>query len=276
MHSIARALVAAAVFLAAGAAAAHGSSVLVVDEPGTNTHFKDSRSIGDGLDQTGRMRAKLEDFEISWNISYDPGTLIWTYAYTFTGADEGVSHFDLQVSDDPDNPFQLSNVLGIEDENGNDVTDEFAKEELHPRTHTIGKSGEGGGSHSASHGHGLFGPFLDWLKSLKDPDRSFTGIRFVRNDGEDTAFVRLQTTRRAVWGDFQVKKSQAYAYNTGAGDPPPVLGFLPNTRDTYLDWIPTPDTLDDPPVAIPSPAAAAAGLVLLGALGLLRRRGRSR
>jgi hypothetical protein len=71
----------------------------------------------------------------------------------------------------------------------------------------------------------------------------------------------LKTNRTPIWGDFYIKGGGEYAYNTG-------FGTDPNEATTgFTNWIPTPDTVGPPPgEGVPTPSAAAAGVVLGGFL----------
>ncbi len=203
----------------------------------TADHWNDSRSVdGDGVDTEPPGNAFFKNFSIGWDISFDATTLIWTYNYTFSGEKleegDGVSHFILEVSP----TFTQANILSID-------SDDIDQEELEPRND-----------------HPFPGP----------NGVQFRGIKFETESGDDLPLsLTFTTTRSPIWGDFTVKKAQAFAYNTGIGTQPPIAGV---DRDDFLAWIPTPDTLEDPMVPIPLPAAAPAALGLIWMWGLVRRR----
>lgn len=90
----------------------------------------------------------------------------------------------------------------------------------------------------------------------------------------------LVTDRVPVWGDVYAKDGTAGS--TGSG-PNKVInaawnvgfGSDPTAGGPFTNWVPTPDTLTDPVVLVPLPAAAWMGMSLLGtvgAVGYLRKR----
>lgn len=83
--------------------------------------------------------------------------------------------------------------------------------------------------------------------------------------GQKTVALTIKTTRVPIWGDVYAKGgSSSYIYNTGFGTDP-----MASTTD-FTPWVPTPDTMQ----VIPLPAAAWAGLALIGGLVVHRVRRR--
>ena len=94
------------------------------------------------------------------------------------------------------------------------------------------------------------------------------GIKF---DYEATTYTFV-TDRAPVYGDIYVKKrSNDTAWNDGLGSEPTLGG----SASYYAsNWVPRPDTISGTSTgvtAVPSPAAAFAGIFLIGG-GILRRR----
>jgi hypothetical protein len=208
----------------------------------TEPHFIDYREVGAGLAATSGDF--LDDFKIGWNISYDSVAAVWTYDYTFYSAgkgatNSGISHLDLQVS----KGFTIVEIL---DEDGDNIKDEFDNTEFERKA----RDGAGG---------------------------TFDGIKFERNDGEDFRSVTFTTVRSPIWGDFRIKKSPQYVYNTGISTDPTAapLGLtFDEERTHFLAWLPTPDTISGV-VTIPVPLATPIALALITGWGLIRRRRRN-
>jgi len=91
------------------------------------------------------------------------------------------------------------------------------------------------------------------------------GLKF--NFESDT--YTLVNSRAPVWGDVYGKKGNGGFYNVGIGTDPTA-----QTTD-FTHWVATPNSVKIPPpsaTTIPSPAAAGAGLILLGLTAFRRRR----
>jgi len=84
----------------------------------------------------------------------------------------------------------------------------------------------------------------------------------------ESSMYTLVTDRAPVWGDVFGKKGQGGFYNVGIGTDPTA-----QTTD-FTNWVATPNSVKTPPpgTVIPSPAAAGAGLILLGLTAFRRQR----
>jgi hypothetical protein len=231
----------AAAVVLSSAVAARAANVFVTPE-----HYIDYREVGSsgGLEATNGNR--LDDLRIDWEIAFDASTAMWTYDYTFHKAGRGsqdapINYFELQAGED-------LTILQILDENNNDITDNFNNNGLNTKM----RSGAGG---------------------------TFDGVKFQRNDPQwaDRAFDRLifTTQHSPTWGDFRVRASSEYAYNTGISTDPTAVphGLTFNEERTYfIAWLPTPDTIGSVVAHAPAPLATPVALALITGWGLMRRR----
>lgn len=123
-------------------------------------------------------------FGISWNISQDSDTNLWTYEYTLSATRKEVSHFIIEVSDgaSQDDFSQLS-ANGVSLSFGNKLE---------------GPDYWGNDSHGKSDS--------DYPSSTH-----MYGIKF--DTGGLPVTYQLTTSRDPVWGNFYAKGGNVYAYN---------------------------------------------------------------
>ncbi|MFC1805473.1 GEVED domain-containing protein [Planctomycetota bacterium] len=198
--------------------------------------FVGSRSTADATvyAQGGWSGTGNNGFEISWAIQDKmAGTLgMWDYSYTISGQggaplSKALSHWDLQISETLSLPFeQAFQNLGSDLEGG-------------PKWHQPTPPGD-----TAKYGNPLMPAPL-------------YGLKWETTGDPLTYATDFQTTQAPVWGDFYAKdgfdvvkngakcgpkeKVAVVAWNLGFGETP-VDGLADYTR-----WIPTPDTVTDPP-----------------------------
>jgi hypothetical protein len=221
-------LAAAALIALAPAARADAIAVPVSDWTG-------SRSTPDsaGIVAFNDWTAANGGIKISWNITFDGGTNLYTYVYTFTNADGStlspdLSHWLLETSPD----FTAGDI--------------------------------GTGSRQP-----IEGP-VTWTEGMGNPGipSPLFGIKF--DSGSDvSASYTLISSKSPIWGDFYAKDGggvgagSVHAYNTNCGTDP-----TGSTMDV-TGWIPVPDT-NGPTTAVPAPPALV--LMGIGGVGLLAAR----
>jgi len=199
------------------------------------------RDTGNGLTGNQGWSTSEGGFKLSWNISQDASTMIWTYSYELRNADGSAlapesSHSILQLSES----FALSDFTTLP----SDPTDP-TKSNI--EVDTFVTTGTGGSN-----------PGLP---------NDIYGVKLDEGNWDDVTF---QTMRNPVWGNFYAKDGGGstaadgvYVFNNGLAS----LGSA-NTQD----FIPTPDTTTG---ALPEPASLAVwgfGMAAWGGLARRRRR----
>lgn len=223
------------------------SQALAVPVYGTAAPLTGSRTTsGGGLLGTLDYNDTTAPFiTLSWDIvENQDGT--WTYTYTFSNMPRDVSHFTLDVTDDP------ACLAG----NGcisNAMLDES--------------------------GTGIFAPIADSKLDFGNIDGILGAVKFdVGGDGSTTSY-QFTSDRDPVFGDFCVKNGKGKGGTGPAGETcanlPDVTGtnilynagFGDRTSEDLLWYIARPDGGVVPPAQVPAPIP----LALLGAgfLGLV-------
>jgi len=212
-------LMAVAVMVALPAAAS--ADAILVD---CNPFCSGSRStpIDSGIAGNGGWSEANGGLKISWSISFDAPTHIWTYSYMFSNADDnlfptpGVSHWILEVS---------KNITG-------DNVQDF----MFGTNFT------------------LVGPEL-WTADPDSPNNGNPGgnggnpnlpedLYGIKLDSSEATYT-FESTQAPIWGDFYAKDGKgegldevATAWNCGIGTDPTA-----QTTD-FTCWVPTPDTIN--------------------------------
>lgn len=220
----------------------------VYDQVVTAADYMGSRSTGGGgLDLTisGNPGNPPTAMTFSWNISFNGGTNLWSYKYTFDFTPDNVqaiSHFILDLSDDcTANTGCVINETYTNNSTG-DESLEF-------------------GSFSSGSGN-------------PNMNGNIVGVKFDETNGVDDFMVEFDSERAPVWGDFYTKAgSQNNGWqlqNTGIS--------LHATSMNILDFVARPNGAGPPPPPPPPPnlipepgPLTLFGLGLLG-LAYLRRR----
>jgi len=146
---------------------ASASSIWGSDATG---YLTGSRGIGNGVDTYNPWSG----FQISWDITKDNGTGLWTYQYTVTGNQPAVSHFILEVTETP--AFTYTYVSG-----------------------KIEGPDQWNGSGPGASNTGL--------------PNEFYGIKFDYGN-EGSVVYTITTDRAPVWGVFYAKGGQNGAWST--------------------------------------------------------------
>ncbi|MCX5662434.1 MAG: hypothetical protein NTW19_22365 [Planctomycetota bacterium] len=205
---------------------AHAASVAV-----TAANYTGSRSTSSGVTATGLWA--ISGLMLSWNITYDNATKLFTYKYTISD-DSGKTY-----------PVQCTQVDYLDIEVSPSYTAANTK---------AGSSAVTAPSNFSS--SGLLGstPYM--------PASGLHGVQFGLNSTLPT--YTLVTDRAPIWGDFYVKGDTTLyvlgnvAWNKGFGTDPTAA------TTNFTNWIPTPDT-----IAVPVPAGVlTGGATLLGMAGL--------
>jgi hypothetical protein len=174
-------------------------------------------------DSSGGLTGYWPGFSISWDITYDFATDLWTYEYTLSADRKDVSHFIFELTEgaNQDEFFNLTI---------NDVSVDF------------GSTVEGPQIWDGSHGNSSPG----WPE-----DAELYGIKF--DEGGNPVTYSFSTYNDPVWGNFYAKSGRdngqwVYVYNNALG----MEGF---ESDNPLDFIVRPDGGDTPPV-VPEPVSS--------------------
>jgi len=184
----------AAAALLAGSASA--DSVLV-----NPSDFTGIRSTANGtLNATGNQAG--EGFTLTWDISFDNNTNLFTYTYSF---------------------FRLPQLQPTADSNpGNYIGDPVGISHFNLET-SLNFPGAGVIPH-------------DQGQSNAGQPSDLFGLKFEDEDEEDIFFAELITDRVPVWGDVFGKKGKGGFWNAAFGTDP-----TEQTSD-FSGWVATPDT----------------------------------
>lgn len=202
------------------------------------TMYTGGLSVGDG----GLVATELWNVpstELSWVVS-NTSQSIWHYEYCFSVLEKGISHINIEVSDEDSGPaFTLANLFGLSSD------PEFALEHIE---------------------------LQDWTSSNGNPGipGEMYGIKFDLNDGYLGVTVGFDSDRAPVWGDFYAKDGSViggpvYAYNAGFLLTDPTIALHNGAEQGHLL---VPDSVS----VIPAPGALLLSGIGLGFASLVRRR----
>lgn len=189
-----------------------------------------------------------EEFTLDWQITYNIPTQLYTYKYTldWLNSENGaVSHFTLQLSPDCIQSSPTSGGASLAAGCVSDVLIKSGDQTINSYTLEVGNSlnanSEGTGNAS-----------VGTIQGIKFDDIS---------PGDDILTIQFNSTRRPVWGDFNVKDGQnlGAVWNKNIGI----------ASGDQLYYIARPDTVEGPPPPpqeVPEPGTYA---MLAGGLGLL-------
>lgn len=205
------------------------------DQAVTGNDLSDQRTFGitNGVGGLSKGGGNITQARISWNISYNSGSNLWNYSYSFfENSQQSISHFVLDLSDNCTGSSSRC-VINFDD-NGDDTERDY-------------------GSFTRNNGN----PGLP-------SNTTIVGVKFddLDVDGNTYSFS-FQSERAPVWGDFYAKggngTSNGFAiYNAGVNN---------HASNLEIDFIARPDTVTGPGPGGPSGAAdvpAPASLLLLG------------
>jgi len=226
------------------------------DLKGTRSTDAGTVTAAAGWDGTGN-----NGFEISWDITYDDTTELYTYTYTISGEEganlrKGLSHWILEVTNPSDhNAFNMG-IAAAEDSNYGSLS-ESDPLFVGPQEFT----NDGSSNSNPDMLSPIYGIKWDMDSTFDDPypedNKELDILKF------DITFT---TAKNPVWGDFYAKdgfdnpsNNFATAWNLGFGEDP-----TDTTPDSdFIKWIATPDGANNnagPDVVIPEPAT----MLLLG------------
>ena len=230
---------------------------IAADPTGTRSTSDSTVTANDGWNGTGNS-----GFEISWNITYDDTTVLYTYTYTISGElganlRKGLSHWILEVTNPSDhNAFNM----GIATAEDSYYVDSLSKSDplfVGPQEFT----NDGSSNSNPDMLSPIYGIKWDMDSTFDDPDTGDNKeLEIVKFD------ITFTTAKNPVWGDFYAKdgfdnpsNNFATAWNLGFGEDP--TDTTPD--DDFIKWIATPNGANNnagPDVVIPEPAT----MLLLG------------
>ena len=246
-NPISRILLIAAFLLVSGALTASAGSSLYKQSIGFND-LSDQRTFTFGTENYAPSSsqgglsgywAASSTFTINWDITCDPGTSLWSYAYNLSSSEKAISHFILELTDSA---------------SASDIID--------PRVNGQSVSFDGPTA---------------WSGGNSNPSMpaDIYGIKF--DCGGNSVTYSFETLRDPVWGNFYAKDGNdtadphnpldVYAFNNALG----ITGFA---SDKKIDFIARPNGGGCPPV-VPEPISAilfVSGGITMTALRLKKSR----
>jgi len=224
-------LVLAIYFVPSAKASIYGESVGSDDLQDQRT-FSVSPDYSPGQSEGGLSGYWPYSFSISWDISYDLDAMLWHYEYNLFVTKKDISHFILEVSNDPQQTDFMNIVI-----NGSPANIEGSKTWTEAGNQTL--------------------------------PNSFYGIKF--DQGGSSVSYAFDSTRSPVWGNYYAKggvdkvkgekdnDQQMMAYNNAFA----MDGFASNNK---LDFIVRPNGANTIPI-VPEPVSSTLFLVGGAVLG---------
>jgi hypothetical protein len=191
-----------------------------------------SRTEGAQIITGGSYASDGQTFTVSWDISFNPGTSIYSYAYTFSGfTAPDISHFTLDLTDNcTDTANQGQCVFNLSSSAG------------------IGSEFNTFGTHPSNPGFPL--------------GSSITGVKFNVGSGSAPLTFSFDSFRAPMWGDIYFKGgSDSFAYNAGLEN---------HSLESTNAFVAVVDTVGAPIPEPTSLLSLGSGLILIGFL--VRRR----